>query len=74
VPLVSRDGQRIGYARCVGSDCNQLFDGLLEFNPSTGALDESRRRESRAIRGSYTTFADAPNPALPNGAAPLGLM
>jgi hypothetical protein len=57
---VSRSGTRIGYSRCVGNDCNELFAGFLRYNGVNWS--EAVDANAKAIRGSYTTFAPVGNP------------
>ena len=59
---VSRAGSRIGYSRCVGGDCGQLYAGFLKYNATTMAWDEIVSANDKAIHGSYTTFAPVGNP------------
>ncbi|HWO25700.1 MAG TPA: hypothetical protein VNO30_43475 [Kofleriaceae bacterium] len=59
---VSRNGSRIGYSRCIGNDCGQLYAGFLKYNGVTQAWDESYNADQKTIRGSYTTFAPIGNP------------
>lgn len=59
---VSRTGTRIGYSRCVGNDCNQLFLGFLKFDFNSGTWAETMNADNLAVRGSYTTFAPVGNP------------
>lgn len=59
---LSRAGTRLGYSRCVGNDCNQLFAGFLRYDPDTTSWVEAVNANDRAIRGSYTTFAPVGNP------------
>lgn len=59
---MSRNGQRLGYSRCVGNDCGQLFAGFMKFDPGSRTWTEPVNANDRAIRGSYTTFAPVGNP------------
>lgn len=59
---VSRDGNRIGYSRCVGNDCNNLFVGFLKYDPMTSTWVETVNANAMATRASYTTFAPVGNP------------
>lgn len=59
---VSRAGSRIGYSRCVGNDCGQLYAGFLKFDAMTGTWGEAVDANNKAIQGSYTTFAPIGNP------------
>lgn len=59
---VSRNGARIGYSRCVGNDCGQLFAGFLKYDPITQTWAETVNANAKTIQGSYTTFAPIGNP------------
>jgi hypothetical protein len=59
---LSRTGTRLGYSRCVGGDCNQLFAGFLKFDPNTKVWGEAVNADNKAIKGSYTTFSPVGNP------------
>lgn len=59
---MSRNGQRIGYSRCVGNDCGQLYAGFMRFDPGSRTWTEPVNANDRAIHGSYTTFAPVGNP------------
>jgi len=59
---VSRSGTRIGYSRCVGNDCGQLFLGFLKFDFNTMTWAETMDANALGVRGSYTTFAPVGNP------------
>lgn len=59
---VSRNGARIGYSRCVGGNCSELFAGFMKYDPITQAWAETVNANAKAIRGSYTTFAPIGNP------------
>src|SRR5262249_37424951 len=60
---VNHDGTRIGYARCVG-DCNSLNVGFLKYDANTKLWTDSVSADTKAIPGTYTTFA-------PNGTGPF---
>ena len=59
---LSRTGTRLGYSRCVGNDCGQLYAGFLKYDAVTGTWREAVNADAKAIRGSYTTFAPVGNP------------
>jgi hypothetical protein len=59
---VSRNGSRIGYSRCVGGDCGQLYAGFLKYDAATQRWNESYNADQKTIQGSYTTFAPIGNP------------
>ena len=59
---VSRNGSRIGYSRCVGNDCGQLYAGFMKYDAVTQAWTESVNANNKTIQGSYTTFAPVGNP------------
>ncbi len=59
---LSRSGSRIGYSRCVGNDCGQLYAGFLKYNGATMTWDEAVNADNKAIHGSYTTFSPPGNP------------
>ena len=59
---MSRNGNRLGYSRCVAGDCGQLFAGFMRFDSATQTWAEPVNANDRAIRGSYTTFAPVGNP------------
>ena len=59
---VSRGGSRIGYSRCVGNDCGQLYAGFLRFDSATQTWKEAVNANAKKIQGSYTTFAPTGNP------------
>ncbi len=61
---VNRSGTRIGYSRCVGNDCGQLYAGFLKFDPTSMSWVETVNADNKAIHGSYTTFP-------PNGTGPF---
>ena len=61
---VNRNGTRIGYSRCVGNDCNNLYAGFLKYDSGSKAWVESVDANAMQIRGSYTTFP-------PNGTGPF---
>jgi hypothetical protein len=53
---VNRNGTRIGYSRCVGGQCSQLYAGFLKYNATTQTWDETVNADNMAIHGSYTAF------------------
>ncbi len=59
---VSRAGTRIGYSRCVGGDCNQLYGGFMKFDESAKAWVETVDANTKPFQGSYSTFAPVGNP------------
>ncbi|MCE9575363.1 MAG: hypothetical protein K8W52_19585 [Deltaproteobacteria bacterium] len=59
---LSREGTRLGYSRCVGNDCNQLYAGFLKYDAQTQKWGEAVDANAKAIHGSYTTFAPVGNP------------
>jgi hypothetical protein len=54
---VSRAGTRIGYARCVGGDCGQLFAGFMKYDDASKTWKDTVDANGKAIEGSFTTFA-----------------
>ncbi len=54
---VSRTGSRVGYSRCVGGDCNELFAGFMKFDTQTKTWKDTLDANQKAVRGSYTTFS-----------------
>lgn len=59
---VSRSGSRIGYSRCVGGDCNQLFAGFMRYSVQEAKWIDTVDANNKAISGSFTTFAPIGNP------------
>jgi hypothetical protein len=59
---LSRTGTRLGYSRCVGGSCNELWAGFLKYDRNTSTWVEAVNADNRTIRGSYTTFAPVGNP------------
>ena len=59
---LSRAGTRLGYSRCVGGSCNELYAGFLRYDRNSSAWVEAVNANNRTIRGSYTTFAPVGNP------------
>ncbi len=59
---VSRSGTRIGYSRCVGNNCSELFAGFMRYDGANQRWNEIVDANAKAIRGSYTTFAPIGNP------------
>ncbi|HLM76744.1 MAG TPA: hypothetical protein VK459_28785 [Polyangiaceae bacterium] len=59
---VSRSGSRIGYSRCVGNDCGQMYAGFMRYDTQAKAWVETVNADNKAISGSYTTFAPIGNP------------
>lgn len=59
---VSRSGSRIGYSRCVGNDCGQLYAGFMKYNPTTQIWDDIVNANNKTILGSYSTFSPVGNP------------
>jgi Tol biopolymer transport system component len=59
---VSRNGSRIGYSRCVGGDCAQLYAGFMRYDGNAKQWAETVNADNKAIVGSYTTFAPVGNP------------
>ena len=54
---VSRSGSRIGYSRCVGGDCGEIFVGFMRYDGDTMQWVDTVDANGKAIGGSYTTFA-----------------
>ena len=65
---VNRAGNRIGYSRCVGNNCNNLDTGFLKYDAATKTWNEAINANDMTIHGSYTTFA----PNLPPFSEPQG--
>lgn len=59
---VSRAGSRIGYSRCVGGDCNELWGGFMKYDTATKTWAETVDANGKTIRGSYSTFSPVGNP------------
>lgn len=59
---VSRAGSRIGYSRCVGGDCAQIFVGFMKYDKQNKIWTDTVNANAKAINGSYTTFAPVGNP------------
>jgi hypothetical protein len=59
---VSRSGSRIGYSRCVGGDCNQIYAGFMRYDTSAKQWVDTVDANQMAINGSYTTFSPIGNP------------
>jgi hypothetical protein len=57
---LSRAGTRIGYSRCVGGDCNNLYAGFMRLKDNVWT--ETMDANAKAFKGSYTTFAPVGNP------------
>ena len=54
---VSRAGSRIGYSRCVGGDCNQLWAGFMRYDTTNKVWNDTVDADGESIHGSFTTFA-----------------
>lgn len=54
---VSRAGTRVGYSRCVGGDCGELYQGFMKYDPGTKAWVDTMDANGKKVRGSYSTFA-----------------
>ena len=59
---LSRQGTRIGYSRCVGGSCSELYGGFLKYDSTTKTWVESVDADSKPFKGSYSTFAPLGNP------------
>lgn len=59
---VSRNGNRVGYSRCVAGDCGQLYAGFMKYDGITSTWAEPVNANAKQIHGSYTTFAPIGNP------------
>ncbi len=59
---LSRTGTRLGYSRCVGNNCSNLFAGFLKYDRNTQTWVEQVNADGATIRGSYSTFAPVGNP------------
>jgi hypothetical protein len=59
---VSRSGSRIGYSRCIGGDCSQIYAGFMRYDVSTGQWVDTVDANQKAISGSFSTFAPIGNP------------
>lgn len=59
---VSRAGSRIGYSRCVGNDCGQIFVGFMKYDKTNKVWNEPVNADAKKIGGSYTTFSPLGNP------------
>ena len=54
---VSRSGSRIGYSRCVGGDCGQIYAGFMKYDKPNNVWNDTLDANGKAISGSYTTFS-----------------
>ena len=54
---VSRSGSRIGYSRCVGGDCGQIYVGFMKYDKPNDAWNDTLDANGKALSGSYTTFS-----------------
>ena len=54
---VSRSGSRIGYSRCVGGDCGQLWAGFMRYDTTNKVWTDAVNANNETIHGSYTTFS-----------------
>lgn len=54
---VARSGSRIGYSRCVGGDCGQLFAGYMKYDTVNKVWNDTLNADGKAFQGSYTTFS-----------------
>ncbi|HEY1955903.1 MAG TPA: hypothetical protein VGH28_09820 [Polyangiaceae bacterium] len=54
---VSRSGSRIGYSRCVGGDCNQLYAGFMKYDTTNKVWNDTVNANGETIHGSFTTFS-----------------
>jgi len=59
---VSRAGSRIGYSRCVGGDCSQIYLGYMKYDTVNKVWNDTLDADNKNISGSYTTFAPVGNP------------
>jgi hypothetical protein len=59
---LSRAGTRLGYSRCVGGDCNQLFAGYMKYDVNAKQWVDTVDANAKTIHGSYTTFSPVGNP------------
>jgi Tol biopolymer transport system component len=59
---LSRAGTRIGYSRCVNNNCGPEYIGFLHYDAGSNAWTEVVDADSKALAGSYTTFAPIGNP------------
>ncbi|HET9621334.1 MAG TPA: hypothetical protein VFP84_08215 [Kofleriaceae bacterium] len=57
---VSRTGSRIGYSRCVGSDCQYI--GFLKYDGVNQVWNEVINADNKTLPGSYTAFAPLGKP------------
>ncbi|HTJ80901.1 MAG TPA: hypothetical protein VL400_04235 [Polyangiaceae bacterium] len=58
---LSRSGSRIGYSRCVGGDCGQLYVGFMHYDKATDQWVDTVDANAKAISGSYSTFSPVGN-------------
>ncbi len=54
---VSRSGSRIGYSRCVGNDCGQIYAGFMKYDTTNKVWNDTLDANGKALSGSYTTFS-----------------
>lgn len=70
---LSRAGTRLGYSRCVGGSCGQIYLGFLRFDQATASWVEKVDADARGLEGSYSTFAPVGNP-FPDDSQALALV
>ena len=54
---VARSGSRIGYSRCVGGDCGQIYTGFMKYDATNKVWNDTVNADNKALSGSYTTFS-----------------
>ena len=59
---LSRTGSRIGYSRCVGNDCNQLWAGFMRYDKQAAQWTDTVDANGMQIHGSYFSFSPLGNP------------
>jgi hypothetical protein len=54
---VSRSGSRIGYSRCVGGNCGQLYAGFMKYDKVNSVWADTLNADGMTLQGSYSTFS-----------------
>jgi hypothetical protein len=67
---MSRNGQRLGYSRCVGGDCGQLFAGFMKLRqrdrgPGPSRSTPTTARSAARTRPSRRSATRSPTTAAP---------
>jgi Tol biopolymer transport system component len=54
---LSRSGSRIGYSRCVGNNCGNLYGGFMRFDTTNKVWVDTLNADGMTLHGSYSTFS-----------------